>query len=313
MKSDYRGAVWYLVTLTLATFTLTVLFTIQGSPTWAWIFTVIASVLQLFGLVYYLHRTHGKKEPAFVKFILVMLRLSSFAVAALFVASLYYLASQYHNPVMPTEGDSITIVQTDNLNIMYPGYDTVEFVCGKRPSRGDKGITYCSAAAFQQKYSLSFTHDEIASTHVQNGELYQGYYLKGLGAFTFYNGVFHFTDNDGAAAEMERAAKSGGNGFRQYSIIENGEIMLDPIKDYRCYRVLAELDGKLCVIDSRKQVYFADFARDLQKAGVTNALYLDMGCGWNYSWYRDNTGQANTLIGLIWPFSHNWIVFRTTD
>ena len=52
------------------------------------------------------------------------------------------------------------------------------------------------------------------------------------------------------------------------------------------------------------------FIRALEDLGVRDALYCDMGSGWNYSWYRSAEGKAVDIIGTPWPFSHNWLVFR---
>lgn len=45
---------------------------------------------------------------------------------------------------------------------------------------------------------------------------------------------------------------------------------------------------------------------------MKNALYLDMGGGWNYSWYRDSVGKAHDIhpqtYGSI--YQTNWIVFK---
>ena len=49
---------------------------------------------------------------------------------------------------------------------------------------------------------------------------------------------------------------------------------------------------------------------ELQKLGVTNAIYMDMGAGWNYSWYRQASGKVLMLFGFPVPWSHNWVVFR---
>ena len=78
----------------------------------------------------------------------------------------------------------------------------------------------------------------------------------------------------------------------------------------RCYRTLAELNGYLCIIDSIRMIQFDDFMEELQRLCVTNALYMDMDAGWNYSWYRDAAEKVITLFGLPVPWSHNWIVFR---
>jgi hypothetical protein len=57
-------------------------------------------------------------------------------------------------------------------------------------------------------------------------------------------------------------------------------------------------------------MHYDDFILALQNLGVWDALYCDMGSGWNYSWYRSENGQPVDIIGIPWPFSHNWLVFR---
>ena len=43
---------------------------------------------------------------------------------------------------------------------------------------------------------------------------------------------------------------------------------------------------------------------------VKNALYLDVGFGWSYGWYRDNRSHITDLDTYIHPFISNWLVFR---
>ena len=57
-------------------------------------------------------------------------------------------------------------------------------------------------------------------------------------------------------------------------------------------------------------MHFTEFMEELQKIGVTNAIYMDMGAGWNYSWYRQASGKVLELFGFSVPWSHNWVVFR---
>ena len=80
--------------------------------------------------------------------------------------------------------------------------------------------------------------------------------------------------------------------------------------EFRCYRVLTVLDGKVCIIDSRTLMHFDEFVAALREFGVSDAIYCDMGSGWNYSWYRDADGRAKTIIGMWWQFSHNWLAFE---
>jgi hypothetical protein len=48
---------------------------------------------------------------------------------------------------------------------------------------------------------------------------------------------------------------------------------------------------------------------ELLKAGVVEALYLDMGTGWNYSWYRNEYGDAVEIHEKWTPYATNWITF----
>ena len=98
----------------------------------------------------------------------------------------------------------------------------------------------------------------------------------------------------------------------QFGLINNKtEVMNFDRPRARCYRALAELNGNLCIIDSVNMIHFTDFMDELKKIGVTNALYMDMCAGWNYSWYRNAAENVVTLFGLPVPWSHNWVVFRS--
>ena len=97
----------------------------------------------------------------------------------------------------------------------------------------------------------------------------------------------------------------------QFGLIRDGETVMGISRPRaRCYRALAELNGNLCLIDSVNMLQFDDFMAELHRLGVTNALYMDMGAGWNYSWYRNAAEKVVTLFGLPVPWSHNWVVFR---
>lgn len=227
------------------------------------------------------------------------------------------LSARIHPAVRLTmpggKNKNITVTETDQLYILYPNHTDVRFVTRKRPSRSDKDILLCAGATFRRSYEPGFSYKNIAAVHVENGILREGYTYKGLGAFTWYDNTYHFAQCEEAADELARAAEKGGCGFQQHLIISDGKIIRIPMRKYikkrRCYRVLADIDGRLCVIDARKRMSFPDFAQAVLSAGVRNAIYLDTG-NWIYAWYRDNSDKARTLIGLPWPLSDNWIVFR---
>ena len=102
----------------------------------------------------------------------------------------------------------------------------------------------------------------------------------------------------------------GGFGYQSFIILKDGHQGTFGTHEFRCFRALAVKDGRACVIDSRTLTHYGDFVRALMRIGVTDAIYCDMGSGWNYSWYRDDDGRTETIMGMPWPFSHNWLTFR---
>ena len=311
---------WYLITTIVIIYCGTILLTVQGCPWWGLSAAGIIGAFQVAGLIYNLHGGGDTSKPgirAFERFELVVSVAPFFAL----LLCIFILKNQYHNelPVSDiskeynikiTSNVNITIIETDDLYILFPAYSTVEFVSKDRPSKSDDSIILCTSGAFQKQYSLKFSHDNIEGYHAENGEFYSGDPISGMGAFTFSNGRAEFFDEEDAAEAVKRAAENGGWGFQQYVVIRQGKFVFKSPWKYRCYRALAEIGGRVCVIDSKRQMNFKDFAGAMLDAGVENAMYLDMGSGWNYAWYRTSTGSTRNLIGMPWPFSHNWIVFR---
>ena len=249
--------------------------------------------------------------------------ISSFLVIPSFVFIFMGLISQYHIKIpdsidaekMPVESilpkDKTTIYNTGTVYIFFPEYSSVELVTGDRPSKSDDSITWCCGAAFQHAVSLGFSEENVEGDHAVNGAYYTSPYTRDtFGAFTFADKKFAFTF-DNATDAIKTAAEAGGSGFMQFALIDNKKTVMNFDRPRaRCYRTLAELNGHLCIIDSVNMLHFDEFLAELDRLGVTNALYMDMGAGWNYSWYRNASDKVVTLFGLPVPWSHNWIVFR---
>lgn len=201
------------------------------------------------------------------------------------------------------------------LTVYFPHSYTIDLVCGERPSETDSNIIYCAEAAFTEKCLDKFDHYNIAGNHVSGGTLYRGYPCEpNTGAFVFYNGRWKFL-YDTYAGELKIAAQNGGMGFGQNMIIFNGTAKSLFLKDktLNIYRALCETDkGSLCIVESDSELRYSDFVKRLSAVHIQHALYLDMGAGWNYSWYRDAQNQLHVLH----PKKHNtkyqtnWIVFR---
>ncbi|MBO4266506.1 MAG: hypothetical protein J5910_04880 [Lachnospiraceae bacterium] len=248
---------------------------------------------------------------------------SSFLVIPTFIFIFMGLISQYHVKIpdsidataMRSEeivpGDGTVIYNTGTLYVIFPEYTSVDLVCEDRPSKSDKTITWCSGAAFQHAVSLGFSHENIEGDHASVGEFFESPYEKdAYVAFVSAGKDFSFEFEDRSQA-IKSAADKGGSGFMQFGLMRDGESVMNFDRPRaRCYRTLAELNGSLCIIDSVNMLHFTEFMDELKKLGVTNAIYMDMGAGWNYSWFRNAKGKVVTLFGLPVPWSHNWVVFR---
>ena len=203
------------------------------------------------------------------------------------------------------------IETTNDLIIYYPQYSYIDLACEQMPEKTDTNVLFCCEAAFTGELLKEFKHSNIAGHHVSGGKFYRGYKCKpNTGCFVFYQDQWKFLLHT-YADELKLAAENGGMGFGQNMIIYDGETQpsFRKLQSKFEYRALCEYHGKLCVIDSKGVVSYASFINSLEKIGVTHALYLDMGRGWNHSWYRDNKGTVVEIHPKTHSYTTNWIVF----
>ena len=286
----------------------------------AWYLALV--ILQGTALFIYMWGPDNLKSKT-LKVLYRLLFVSSILVIPSFPFIFMGLISQYHAEIpeainaasMRTEDilpkDQTVVYNTGTLYVFFPEYSDIDHVTGNRPSKSDESITWCSGAAFQHSVSLGFSEVDVEGDHAVNGTLYESPYNRDtFVAFTFADGKYAFNFENTSEA-IKKAAEKGGSGFMQFGLIRDGEAVMNFERPRaRSYRTMAELNGNLCIIDSVKMMHFTEFMEELKKLGVTNAIYMDMGAGWNYSWYREVSGKVRTLFGLPVPWSHNWVVFR---
>ena len=209
---------------------------------------------------------------------------------------------------------AVKVETTANLNVYYPEYSKVDLVCGQMPKGADKSVEFCCEAAFTGELLAEFKHSNIADNHICNGVMKKGYRCKAnTGGFVWGKGKWKFMRK----ADYPAEAKGWNMGFCQLLIIKDGTVR--PIgakmKNSRnIYRALCEKDGKLCIVESRKYMKYEFFVKCLSAYKVTHALYLDMGLGWNYAWYRDKSGQVKEMFpeskyASSYKYRTNWITF----
>lgn len=324
MTGNKKVATWFLFTTLLSIFNICTIRIFDGYN-WPFYAVTANAVLSLGGLVFHMHANKAARKQLLTRVVRILLLLNSISVFAMLGFSLFILSSQYHNPQTPDKtvssaeevvaamkepGDHTLLLATEDLHIYCPNYSDIDFVAGDRPSKDDESIELCVAAAFQDTYQLDFKHSNIVGWHASDGLLERGAPKTRLGAFTYVDGIPRIWNIDDAEDAVQKAAAGGGSGYQQFVVLYNGQRGGHDSDEFRCYRVLALLNGEVCVIDSRTQMHYSEFIGALENLGVRDALYCDMGSGWNYSWYRNMEGKVIDIIGTPWPFSHNWLVFR---
>ena len=214
------------------------------------------------------------------------------------------------------DGRFVKVDTLENLVVYTPVFSSIDLACGEMPSKEYSSVIFCAAAAFTGSFLSEFKHSNIAGDHVSGGKRFEGFDCRvNTGCFVYYgNKEWDFVYEDYSHA-LDSAASTGGMGFAQIMMINDGKVKqtyrTNPknTRDVNEFRALCELNGNLCVIDSRGFVNFIDFVNDLAAAGVSDAKYMDMGEGWNYSWWRHSDGTAVEIHETPCAYTTNWIAF----
>ena len=209
---------------------------------------------------------------------------------------------------------AVTVETTVNLNVYYPEYSRIDLVCGRMPKAAQKDVEFCCEAAFTGELLNEFKHFNIADNHICNGVMKKGYRCRtNTGGFVWGRGKWKFMRK----ADYPTEANGWEMGFCQLLIIKDG--VARPIgakmKNNRTiYRALCEKNGKLCIVEGKKVMTYESFVNCLNAYKVKHALYLDMGSGWNYAWYRDKEGKVverfpESKKSPNYKYRTNWITF----
>ncbi len=192
----------------------------------------------------------------------------------------------------------------------------MDMVCGEIPSPENDSIVLAFAGAFTgTKFDKG--HVNVAGDHVAGGTRFKGYRCKrNTGAFTWSaksGPQFFYKDYSSA---LDRAAKEGGMGFAQEMMIHNGQKIptTRPLGNKNVFRALClDSNNHLVLYESQGIVTFGNFIDALLSQGVKEALYTDMGQGWNYCFYRVNQSDKapKYLHSTSLPYASNFITIKT--
>lgn len=222
---------------------------------------------------------------------------------------------------VPSRGQEkrVTVENHDSLTVYYPHFTWIDLVTEQMPSKSETNVIFVCAASFTGERLEEFKHSNIAGHHVSSGVFYQGYHCgPNNGVFTWSEKAgWHFYNYSHKNSEppLRAAEKGGGMGFCQSLLFHNGKRFKGCMKPERVnrYRALCEIGGRLCIVDCARRLPFGHFMDGLEKLGVKNAVYCDMGSGWNYSWYRKDDGTVKELFTTPGMYTTNWVVFYDAD
>ncbi|MDE6341259.1 MAG: YdcF family protein [Muribaculaceae bacterium] len=192
----------------------------------------------------------------------------------------------------------------------------MDMVCGEIPSPENDSIILAFAGAFTGT-EFDRGHLNVAGDHVAGGKRFKGYSCKrNTGAFTWSESsgpLFHYKDYSPA---LDRAEKEDGMGFAQEMMIHDGKAVetTRPLGNSNVFRAIClDSDNQLALYESQGVITFGNFIDALLSVGVKEALYTDMGQGWNYCFYRVNQSDKSPqyLHSTSLPFASNFITIKT--
>ena len=192
----------------------------------------------------------------------------------------------------------------------------LEMVCGEIPSPENDSIILAFAGAFTGT-EFDKGHANVAGDHVAGGKRFKGYRCKrNTGAFTWSSTSgpqFYYKDYTSA---LDNAAQEGGMGFAQEMMIHNGKAVQTtrPLGNRNVFRALClNSDNQLALYESQGAITFGSFIDALLSQGVKEALYTDMGQGWNYCFYRVNQSDKSPkyLHSISLTYASNFIILKT--
>lgn len=171
---------------------------------------------------------------------------------------------------------------TDSINdvslIIHTPHNAVMKLYLGMPDRSDSTIIFAGMAADIRK-----DNQQIVGDFVLSGKLLaKGDSKKG---FCAIEGDKITIGMGESTPLLQQVIDSNGSFFRQYPLVNNGQLIENKPKGKAIRRALAIRDGRIVMIESKNRESFYDFSQALIDTGVTDAIYLVGGDA--YGWYRD--------------------------
>lgn len=247
------------------------------------------------------------------------------AIAA-FIAAIGRMFNHSNTTTMnDTMAYPMLVDTTQHLMVYDITHCRLDLACAQMPDTTNENIILCTAAAFTGQCVDYFEHTNILGSHISNASLYDGYtenkdgipYEERYTLFVWkgFNNLgqmlekgFYSLPNDNLLAQ---AAKQGGMAFTQHWVIQDKQIFspaIQPLDRTEHFRSLCKKADRFMVIANQQPMPYQEYLNLLLAFGVEDAIYMDMGSGWNHSFYRDAHNRLHILHPKTHDFCTNWLV-----
>jgi hypothetical protein len=144
---------------------------------------------------------------------------------------------------------------------------------------------------------------QAADVRADNGKIVGAFVLKGkpLSWGLSKKGFCAIIDKQVTVGVMdnsplfEMSTECNGDFFRQYPLVDKGQLVENELKNKAIRRALCDVDGYIAVLETQSKESLHDFAQALVDIGVDNAIYLVGGTA--MGWAMDEKGNG-TKMGI---------------
>jgi hypothetical protein len=204
--------------------------------------------------------------------------------------------------------------EEDEFYTLFYKYDLHLALTNVRPSQSDTAIQFCIPAAF-----TVLENDSIDGVFIVDGKIINrkvNHHLGG-GMIIAQNKNFILKTDDGKLLTetwIDSIAKLGQSFFQQIQLVRDGKA-LEFNKDQKLFQrraIVTWENGEITAVESKNSITLQEFADDLVKMHVTNAIYTDMG-SFDEGWYRNPVTSGIVTIGKNKSETarqSNWLIFR---
>jgi hypothetical protein len=204
--------------------------------------------------------------------------------------------------------------EEDEFYTLFHMYDLKPSLTNIRPAKSDSSIQFCIPSAF-----TVVENDSIDGLFIVDGKIISRKVNHTLGGGLIIRDHKIFilkTNNSELLTEkwIDSVANLKQSFLQQIQLIRKGEA-LEFHKDQKLFqrRAIVSWDGiSYCsVVQSKNEITLQDFADDLKKMKVVDAIYTDMG-SFDEGWYRSLETKATVKIGKNCSQTSqqsNWLIF----